>query len=76
MKRRLITASVLAASMLAVAGCSQVEALAPVGGNHMTEGSIQIGLDDFVYHAQLIAHLAVGAGLIWASQFFDDPLSF
>ena len=37
MKRRLITASVLAASMLAVAGCSQVEALAPVGGNHLTE---------------------------------------
>ena len=37
MKRRLITASVLAASMVAVAGCSQVEALAPVGGNHMTE---------------------------------------
>ena len=37
MRRRLITASVLAASMMAVAGCSQVEALAPVGGNHMTE---------------------------------------
>lgn len=32
-----MTASVLAASVLALAGCSQVEALAPVGGNHMTE---------------------------------------
>ena len=37
MKRPLIAASVLAASVLAMAGCSQVEALAPVGGNHMTE---------------------------------------
>tara|TARA_B100001146_G_scaffold223428_1_gene238076 strand:+ start:243 stop:593 length:351 start_codon:yes stop_codon:yes gene_type:complete len=36
-KRPLIAASVLAASVLAMAGCSQVEALAPVGGNHMTE---------------------------------------
>ena len=37
MKRPLIAASVLAASVLTMAGCSQVEALAPVGGNHMTE---------------------------------------
>jgi len=36
-KRPLIAASVLAASVLTMAGCSQVEALAPVGGNHMTE---------------------------------------
>lgn len=37
MKRAALAASVLAVGMLALAGCSQVEALAPVGGNHMTE---------------------------------------
>lgn len=37
MRRAAVTASVLIASALALAGCSQVEALAPVGGNHMTE---------------------------------------
>lgn len=37
MRRAGVTASVLAAGVLALAGCSQVEALAPVDGNHLTE---------------------------------------
>ena len=35
-----------------------------VGGNDVGYSVVEIGLDDLVSHAQLIAKLAVGAGLI------------
>jgi len=36
----------------------------------------QLHREMFAERAVTAAGLAIGVGLIWATQFFDDPLSF